>query len=105
IKAPAEADACMVSWCGEAMQAKFSVPCADVHGHRARDLSVPCCDFRLDASVVEIKVEKVPVGDEPEEADTAYGEQNVPDSIPHPLLPVSPGDKGVEDGNERAESR
>src|SRR5579885_2867942 len=55
-------------------------------------------------SVVEVEVEHVPVGYEPEESDAAHSEADVPDAIPEPLLLIAPGDKGIEDGDERAET-
>ena len=56
------------------------------------------------ALVVEIEVEQVPIGDEPEKANAACGEQDVPDAVPKPLLLIAPGNEGVENGDERAEA-
>src|SRR5579883_451657 len=56
------------------------------------------------SSVVQVEVQHVPVGDEREESDTPHSQANVPNTIPKPLLFIAPRNKGIENGDERAET-
>ena len=76
----------------------------------ARSSDTNCANFGLlrnqqpSLLVVEIEVKQVPAGDEPEEARASGGEQDVPDAVPDPLLPVGPGNEGIEYGYQSAEA-
>jgi hypothetical protein len=54
--------------------------------------------------IVQAKIQKVPMVNEPEKANAGDSQQRVPDLVPNPLLRVAPGFCGAVDGNQRSKA-
>src|SRR4029077_2273368 len=55
--------------------------------------------------VVQVKIQQVPVIDEPEESHAAERKKRVPDFIPNPLLVITPGPQAVVNRHQGTQAR